>query len=403
VTDLFRSPPRPGAGTLFLFLIFIGGAGAGVAQAPDAPPASLATVELERSRSCVATLAAIQELDVLLDPLAQRSRRLMGISEAIAIEDRSVTGELDPSDPLESDVRAWFSTDSLLAVRFVETGNEALQEQRGAGRTAVQERVTRAMEEVQASADSLLSENRAVLTAAGPCDGAVFVRPAVSEACAEMQSELCDAAAAPPDRNTGFVFVDTPEEIWDLQDLRPWTTPAPLQPGPGGLDGGRSIGYARVGNVVLTAAFAPLLRQRSEVRPAELFQYEQTNQALALTFEHPDIAFTPALALRAALPEPLAEEDGYVLHFGEASAPDVLWQGEAGSGAPLEASLPMTAAQVIRLRNGDALTLTATLRGDPVYSIALSTAEQAASVGALLRYMAAGMGADLMRIAPPNG
>ena len=248
-----------------------------------------------------------------------------------------------------------------------------------------------------------VSESQAVLAAAGPCDGAVFVRPTVAEACQFVESDLCRAVNSPPEEATDFFFVDTPEEIWSLRDFRAWTTPTPLQPGPAGLDGARTIGYARVGNVVVTAAFAPLLRQRSEVTPAELFQYEQTNQALALNFTHPDIAFTPSLALRAALPERLAEEERYLLHFGSAGEPDVMWEGEAGTGAPIEAAFPLTAAHVVRLREGDAVTLTAVRGDDPLYSIELTTNAQAIAVSELLRYMATGLGTDLMRIAPPSG
>ena len=69
----------PGAA---LLLTLFGGAGAGVAQTPDAPPSRIVEVELERSRSCVTTLAAVAELDAVLDPLAQRSRRLLNIADA---------------------------------------------------------------------------------------------------------------------------------------------------------------------------------------------------------------------------------------------------------------------------------------------------------------------------------
>ena len=387
----------------FLIVPLCGGRPATAQSLESIVPARLAEVEVERSRSCVATLAQVEGLDVQLDPLAGRSRRLMAIAEAISIEDRSIISELDPSDPVESDVQAWFATDSLLAVRYMQTEDEAIQEQRRMGRESVKLRIGSAISRVQMSADSVIAENQDVLTRSGPCDGAVFVRPAVLEACADVESELCDIVAAPSPDEAFYRFVDTPEEIWELRELRRWTEPMPLQVGPTGLDGARTIGYARVGNVVVTAAFAPVLRSRSEIRPAELFVFEQTNQALALTFDHPDIAFTPGLALLAALPTALADEDGYIVHFGDPSEPEILWSGEAGTGAPLEASLPISAAQVIRLRNGEALALTAVRGDDPVYSIVLSTEGQVDNVGALLRYMAAGLGADLLRIAPPTG
>jgi hypothetical protein len=366
-------------------------------------PVRLADVEIARSQSCVAILSQVEMLDVELDPLAERSRRLMAIAEAISIEDRSVTSFLDPSDPVESDVQAWFASDSLLAVRFIESGDEALHEERRIGRESVTSRVLRAMGELQAAADSVLAENQDVVDGAGPCDGAVFVRPAVLEACTNVVSELCAAAQAPPSPEIPFLFAETAEDIWGLRDLRPWAEPEALRPGPNGLDGGRTIGFARIGNVVVTAAFAPLLKSREEITPAELFAFEQANQALALTFNHPDIAFAPGLALQAALPAALADEDGYIVHFGEPSDPDTVWRGDAGTGAALEASVPMSAAQVLRLRDGEGLTLTAVLDGDPVYSIALATENQAASVSALLSYMASGLGTDLLEIVPPKG
>ncbi len=368
------------------------------------PPQNLARVEMDRSRSCVATLAELADLDAQLDPLAERSRRLMAIAEAIAIEDRNVTTVLDPADPVESDVQSWFSTDSLLAVRFVETGNEALQEQRSLGRASITERVAEEIALVQAEADTILTENQDLVLRGGPCDGAVFVLPTVLEACAEQETDLCTAARAPAD-SSRYAFVDSPEEVWEWRDIRPWTPPGPLQAGPTGLDGGRTIAYARVGNVVLTVAFAPLLEARSEITPAALFRYEQTNQALALNFDHPDIVFTPGLAVRAALPQPLADEERYLLHFGAPGDPDTVWEAEAGTGQPLEASLPLTAAHALRLRAGEPLILTAVRGGsaDPVYSIALGRELQAEAVDALLTYMTSGLNDDLKRLAPPTG
>jgi hypothetical protein len=80
-----------------------------------------------------------------------------------------------------------------------------------------------------------------------------------------------------------------------------------------------------------------------------------------------------------------------------------MWEGEAGTGAPIEAAFPLTAAHVVRLREGEAVTLTAVRGDDPLYSIELMTYAQAVAVSELLRYMATGLGADLMRIAPPSG
>ncbi len=373
------------------------------AQIPDSPPPDMPRIELERSRTCVATLAEVEVLDVRLDPLAARSRRLMSIAQAIALEDRSVTGLLDPSNPVESDVRAWFATDSLLAVRYLENQNPALQEQRAAGRESIKAQVSEALEAVGRRADSVMAESGDLVQRAGPCDGAVFVRPAVLEACAGVTSELCTAAAQPPDPAGPYRFVDEPADVWELRELRPWTDPSPLAVGPSGLDGGRTIGYARVGNVVVTAAFTALLKDRAQATPAELTTFEQNNQALAITFDHPDIAFTPALALRAALPQPLGGEDRYLVHFGDPDDPDVVWSAAAGSGAPLEASLPISPVHALKLRDGEPLTLTAARGDDSVYSITLTEANQVTAVSTLLGYMATQLGVDLRRIAPPNG
>jgi len=389
-----------------LALLIIGAAGSQPVAAQSlgiAPPSRLAEVEFERSQSCVAILSEVELLDVELEPFAERSRRLMAIAEAISIEDRSVTSFLDPNDAVESEVQTWFATDSLLAARLVESGDEALHEQRRIGRESITSRVLRAMGGLQAAADSVLNEHQDVVNGAGPCDGAVFVRPAVLEACTNVVSALCAAAQAAPSAEIPFLFAETAEDIWGLRDLRPWTEPESLRPGPNGLEGGRTIGFARIGNVVVTAAFAPLLRSREEIMPAELFAFEQANQALALTFEHPDIAFAPGLAVQAALPAALADEDGYIVHFGEPSDPDIVWRGDAGTGEPIEASVSMSAAQVLRLRNGEGLTLTAVRDRDPVYSIVLATENQAASVTALLSYMASGLGTDLLEIIPPKG
>lgn len=372
---------------------------------PDTPPAGYAAFEVARSRSCVTTLAELDRLDGTLDPLAQRSRRFLGIAEAIAIEDRSVITWMNPLEPTEGAVLDWFATDSVLAARFVSSGDPAVQEARGRGRETIKKTVTDALAAVQAEADAVLAENGDLLARAAPCDGAVFVRPVVIEACGGTESRMCAAASAPADADTGFRFVDTPEEVWEVQELRPWTTPGPLRLGPGGLDGARTVGYARIGNVVVTAALSALLRESTSVTPAERVRYEQANQALGLTLDHPDLVFTPALALRAALPQPISGEERYLLHLGDPEDPEVLWTGPAGTGAPLEVSVPLQPAQVLRLRSGDPVALTA-VRGrgsDPVFSIALSEMNQSAAVQALLTYLGTTFPADVKRLIPPGG
>ena len=379
---------------------------AGAQSLSEAPPSGYAAFEAARSRSCVTTFAELDRLDATLDPLAQRSRRLLGIAEAISIEDRSVVTWLNPLEPTESAVRDWFVTDSVLAERFVTSRDTTLQQARGRGREVIKKAVTDALTSIQQQADSTLAENQELMARAAPCDGAILVRPVVIEACATEEARVCtEAAAAPAAEDTRFRFVDSPEEVWEHQELRPWTTPGPLRMGPSGLDGARTVGYARIGNVVLTTALAPLIREGASVTPAERVRYDQTNQALGLALDHPDLVFTPALAMRAALPEPVSGEERYLLHFGSPEEPEVLWTGEAGTGVPLEASLPLQPAQVLRLRAGDPLALTAVRGGgnEPVFSIALSEMNQGAAVQALLAYLGSTFPADVKRLVPPAG
>lgn len=365
------------------------------ATAQLTPPSDLAAVEVRRSQRCVTVIDQVRQLDSELAPFASRRMRLQAIAEAVNIEDPSVVASLDRADPTEGAVVAWFSTDQLLAQRFVETGVEALQQERSTGRQTILRTIGEAALRVQEQADSVLDENQETVLAAGPCDGAVFVRPAVVEACGDRDAPICQAARDPEAPPTGFLFVDNPDSLWAMRDLRPWTTPTGLAMGAGGLDGGRTIGYARVGNVVVTVALSPILRQSEDVTPAERFRYDQTNQALGFIFDHPTIAFAPGFGMRAALPEPLAGEDEYLIHFGDPTDPDVVWRGEAGTGAALEATMPMSAGHILRLRNGEALSLTAVRGDDPRYTISLDTAGQAEAASALVTYMSSQLSVDL--------
>lgn len=387
----------------FSTLLFLGAAAAPIAAQQELPR-DLATVEQTRSRTCVGVLERVRVLDAELAPYAARSQRIQRIAEAVMIEDPSVVQSLATDNAFESDVAAWFTTDQLLAQRFVETGVEAIQEERANGRSTIMQRIGEEISVVQAGADSILAQNEETVLAAGPCDGAVFVRPAVVEACQGVDGPICDAAREPDAPPAGFFFVDDANSLWDMRELRPWTAPTGIQVSPTGqLDGARTVGYARVGNIVVTVALSPVLRPREEISPAERFQFDQTNQALGLIFDHPTIAFTPGFGMRAALPQALSGEDAYIIHFGDPTAPDVVWRGEAGTGTALEATIPMEAGHVLRLRNGDALALTALDGDDPRYTITLDTTGQAEAASALVTYMTAQLGTDLNQLLPPNG
>lgn len=368
----------------------------------ETPPPGLAQVERDRSSRCVDVLERVAALDAELEPLALQTRRFRAIAQAIAIEDPAVVESLDPDNTAEMAVRDWFATDAVLAQRFVDTGDAALQEQRAAGREMIKQTVTDAAVAVQQQADSILTAHEETVLAAGPCDGAIFVRESVAEACQSGSGPLCDAVALPEGEQTRFAFVDDPNLMWDLREFRPWTAPTALQPGPTGqLEGARTIGYVRVGNVVATVALSPMLRARSEVTPNERFAWQQTNETLGLIFDHPTIAFTPGLGMRAALPYALADEDEYIVHFGDPSAPDVIWRGAADTGAAIEATLALGAQHVIRLRSGEPVTLTALQSGDPQYSIEIDTTGQVQATEALLSYMALQLSTDLKELVPP--
>ena len=373
----------------------------------DAPPPGLAAIELERSRSCVATLADVVLVNETLSPVLTRGQRLRALAQAIAIEDRSGVEPFDVNSPTEVRVRDWFRTDAALAQRYAANQDPNALQERTAGRETIKAVVTQAITRAQTEANGILETNQELIARAGPCDGAIFVRPAVLEACATGSGPLCDGARLPAGQSESFRFVDTPESVWELRELRPWTTPAPIRAGAGGqLDGGRTIGYARVGNTVVSVAFTPLLRNKADVTPEQQARFRAVNDSLGLKFEHPVLAFSPAMGLRAALPQPLASETRYAIHFGDPTAPDVVWSGAAGTGRPIEATHPLSPRHVQRLQAGEALSLTALggPAGDiPAYTILLSTVNQAQATRVLLNYMSSQLATDLTALVQPRG
>ena len=373
----------------------------------DAIPSRLAEVEVERSRICVGTLAGIAVLDQTLEPLVTRGTRLRQIGEAVALEDRNSLEPFDLTDQTESMVRDWFTTDAALAQRYLTTEDAQLQAERQAGRETIKNLVGQALTALQTRADSVLTANADLIQTAGPCDGAIFVRSAVQDACADASGAICDQVDLPAGEAVDFRFVDSGESVWEIQESRPWTVPGPLQPtADGQLGGGRTIAYARVGNVAVSLSFSPLFVNREDVSTEDLAGYQAINDSLGLTFEHPELAVAPVLGLRAALPEPLGTETRYVVHFGEITAPDILWTGAAGSGVSIEAAIPLAAAHVVRIRAGDPITLTA-IGGESgnqtEYSILVGNVNQAPAATVLLNYMTSQMAEDLGRIMQTGG
>ncbi len=378
------------------------------AQVP-AVPTGLAVIESERSRSCVDVLSRMEELDRTLSPLAPRSQRLLVIAEAVALEDRTIMESLDQSDPIESQIHAWLVSDGELAQRYVATLAQQLVDERAAAREAIKVVVSEGLAAIQAEADQAIAATGDLAQRAGPCDDAIFVRSVVLEECEAHSGPLCAAAAIPASDTSTFRFVDSPESIWQIQEIRPWTDPTPLQASPDGqLDGARTIGFARNGNIVVSVAFSPIIRDREELTPEETRLFQVTNDSLGIRFTHPDLAFAPALGIRATLPMPLGDESTYVLHFGTPDAADILWTGTPGTGAPIEGSVPLGATHVGRLQAGEPITFTA-LRiseegeNEAVFTIPLTSVNQARASQALVAYMAEQLGRDLAVLVRPRG
>lgn len=328
--------------------------------------------------------------------------------EAVALEDRSVMDSLDRSDPTESALYDWFVADGRLAQSIVDTGNQSLQQQRTINREQIRATIHARVEAIQGDAQAIMDGSEGLGIEANPCDGAILIRPAVLEACETEESPVCDAAAdtagAP-----GYSFVDSPEHLWDVQELRPWSQPSGLQVAPDGtLTGARTIAFARHGNVVLTVAFSPLIMERDALSEEAAAEFEEILDSLGFEFDHPDLVYAPSLAVRATLPDALAGEDSYVLHFGEAEDADVLWTGPAGTGELIEVPVVLEARHVLRLQAGEPIRLTAVQSvedadNEAVFTLELTTVNQVAATRALLEYMAGQMVADINRLAPPRG
>jgi len=377
--------------------------GASAAQIPS----RLEALEVARSRDCVPVLSRLDELDRRLAPLAAHSQRLMAIAQAIALEDDVVVQQLDGTDPVEAAVAEWFTADAALAARYVSQPSPALQEERAAAREAIKVTVTEALEAVQAEADSAISATGDLQQQAGRCTGAVLVRPVVLEACGATESPVCQAARDTAATNT-IRFVEAAASIWDVQELRAWTTPGPLAVTPAGqLGGARTVGATRMGNVLVSVAFTPWLQNREELAPEDAERAAALTDSLGFGNAHPDLVFLPALAVRASLENALDEEEAYLLHFGAPESADVVWQAPAGTGAPLDGLLPLAPRHIARLQAGDPLFLTAIRQAedgelDALYMIELTSLNQGQAVRTLLGYMAGRLSEDLARLVPPD-
>lgn len=372
-------------------------------------PSHFQDVETARSRDCVPVLTRLSDLDEQLAPLAQRSQRLLAIGQAIALEDHSVVDSLHVSDPVEKQVQDWFTRDGELAQQYVEHPSPQLLEQRAAGRDAIKKAVSEALDSVQTRADRTIDATGDLRSKVGDCSGAVLLRPVVQQACATSgSSPVCQAARDTTVKNGPFRFVDSAEELWGIQEFRAWSAPGPLQVDPNGqLAGARTTGLTRAANVVVSVTFRPLLRRRTDLTAAETERARALTDSLGFGASHPDFVFLPALAIQASLPTALDEETRYIFHFGEPENALIVWAGDANTGSNLDGVVPLTMPQLRRLQAGDALNLTALRAKDDgtneaVFSIELTSLNQAKSVSGLLGYMAQQLPADLAQLLPPD-
>jgi hypothetical protein len=385
------------------------------ARAQAAPPAGMAAVETARSKDCVGEVAKVAALNAQAAPYLDRAQRIRALAAAVALEDTSQAAPFDTSNALERDVHDWFVADHALALRIV-AGEASLVAKRDTARAAIKRRLQSAMDSVSAQAKAKLGGADSIQAAAQPCQSAIFVRPAVLEACKTTPgSPLCAAAKTKPDTTAPdtaqFRFVNAANDLWDIEQMEPWSDPGPLQAGPNGsLVGARTMARARRGNIIVAVALAPLFRERSALDSAEVAQFKANLDSLGFTFDHPRYVMAPALELQASVPAPIGGENLYILHFGAVSKPDVVWSVKADKGGLIQATFPATSRLLNRLKAGDALSFTAlrvppgSTEGTPVYSIRLLNVNEATAATQLLGYMQSGdMSKDLNALVPGTG
>ncbi len=383
-----------------------------VLRAQEGPPPGLAAAENARSRSCVGALGRLGELNMQLEPLGRRAARLRALNQAIALEDSTQVTPLDASDAVESAVRQWFSTDAALGRRYAETGDSTINDRRATAKDSIRQRLQQDMDSLRSKAEAESTDAQEIQTAAAPCQGAVLVRPAVLEECraTASDSQVC-AAAADTAQGDLFRFVDHPEDLWDIQEFRPWTDPGPLQvTQDGSLVGARTAARSRLGNVVVTVALAPMIRERDQVDSTQAADFDANLDSLGITFDVPQFVMAPALEIQANLPQPIGGETHYLLHFGDPASPAVVWSVPAGSGGLFQAMVPLSGENLNKLQAGDPLSLTAVkLNGPPaegqppqadfVFSVGIMQVNESRATSALLDYMVnGGLAEDLKRI-----
>ena len=370
------------------------------AQAQGAPPPNMVADEMERSRSCVPVLSRLEELNLELDPLSRRMDRIEALYQAVALEDSMRVAPFDEARRGDRLVRDWFEADGDLAREYVESENEALLEERRRLRGELEEELEEAFREISEEAEEILGDDEDFFRALGSCDGAILVREAVLEACEDGDTSTVCREAGDGDVGGTYRFVEVAEDLWDVEQLRPWTNPTGIGPRPDGGLGGASTGtVARRGNVRLALGVEPILLERSEVSPEEAAEYDAHLEAMGFEWDNPRFVMAPALVVSLGIDRPLADETHYLLHFDDLSDPpsQVFWSAEADVEGPIQGGFPASDAVLSRLISGDEVSLTAVrltdeddMEGDVLYSLGFTTMGQAEAVAALLSYLVEG-------------
>lgn len=376
------------------------------------PPAHLARAELERSRMCVPGMAQLQAVSERLQPLRERLERIEALHRAVALEDPERVAPLDDGSPLEASVQAWFQADEEMGRRYAASEDDAVLEERAERKQAMLGELEEAHEGLGAQVQGIVESADGLGMAIRHCEGAIFIRDAVREACQEGNGPLC-RALQDEGQLPGLRFVDNAEDLWGIEHLRPWNEPTRLRPSPDGtLAGARTGSLVRRGNLTVFVAFQALIRPRATMSEEDQARLDDTLAAMGFEFDHPDFVMTPGLSVEADVMEALDEETHYFLHFGDLSDPeeDVIWAFFAGTGGPIGSRFALEEQPLLRLAQGEPLSFTAIRlpeegsgEGEALWSLPVSNLAQSQAVLSLLQYMADGrLSQDLASLVPPG-
>ena len=369
--------------------------------------------EVSRSRRCVPALARMAILDEQLAPLVTRGGRLEALAAAVALEDSARVSPFSSLDRVEAAVRAWFVSDDELARQYLETREDSIQALRSREREQLQERLAQAMQEVATEGQNRMAAFEELPQSTNECGDAILIRSVVLEVCETTTSPVCEEAARtePGER---YAFVEAADDLWDIEEMRPWSEPAPLAIAlDGGLDGGRTSVFARRGNVAAVVGLEPLIQERASLGEEEIGQFDANLDSLGFAFEDSRFVMAPALSIQLSVTEPLMGETHYMFHFGglEDAEADVISTLDARTGEPLRAVVLAPRWALPRLASGEQVSLTAVRlpegaeqEAEAIYTLALTRVGQEPSVTGLLSYMAGGqLGRDLTSLIPAEG